>query len=211
MSNPTYGIVCAMREEVEKIVQALDLKESVTDLIPLTLNYKMYTGPNIVLIESKIGKVASTMATLLLIERHDPEYIINIGLAGSLNPMYKAGEAYCITNVIQHDTYMPIEEYKKDMYQTLDCYLKIPNHPMSILTARLATGDQFVDTSKTAIDADLVDMEGFAVAYTAKAFNKKCVLIKGVSDNASDTAEEDMFANLNKAMDATIKVLKAII
>jgi len=206
MSNYKYGIVCAMHEEVEKIVDALSLSK-----LDSQLCVAVYARNDIVLVESKIGKVASTLATSTLINEFDPEFIINIGLAGSLSSMYKAGEAFCITDVIQYDAYMPIEEYKDDMYQTINCYLKIPNVPTSIKTASLATGDQFVDANGTAIDADLVDMEGFAVAYTAKAHHKKVILIKGVSDDASNTAKHDMFATLKKAMDSSIALLKTII
>jgi len=47
MSNPTYGIVCAMREEVEKINEALSLKKVYT-----LYGFNVYTGSNVMLIES---------------------------------------------------------------------------------------------------------------------------------------------------------------
>jgi nucleoside phosphorylase len=208
-SDIRYGIVCAMREEVEKIIEAFNLKRTHTNF-----GFAIYTNDNtndnIILIESKIGKVASTLATSTLISGYHPDIIINIGIAGSINSMYAGGSAYIISSVIQHDTYMPFEEYQDDMYQRINCFMPIPNEPISISTATLATGDQFIENANN-VNADLVDMEGFAVCYTAKAHDIKSILIKGVSDSADDVAQDVMFANLNKAMDSTINILKNII
>lgn len=195
------GIVCAMREEVQKIVAALDLAPS--DPI---LGYNTFDSADIVLIESSIGKVASAIATAALIEECQVERIINIGLAGALSSI-EAGQAFFIRSVTQHDAYIPFEAYQQDLYQRLDC-----SHPANEATATLTTGDQFI-TDTSAIDdrADMVDMEGFAVAYTAKRYQVPTTLIKGISDDANSHSEQELFDNLNLAMDKTIELLKKVV
>lgn len=203
MINYKFGIVCAMHEEADKIIQALGLSVMHGTLFPV------HSNQDVILIESQIGKVASTLATTHLINAYNPETIINIGIAGSTSAMYKFPNTYIISSVVQCDAYMPMGKYQDDMYQAIDCTLPTSNTSV-IHTATLATGDKFVEDT-TGISADLVDMEGFAVAYVAKKYNKPVLLIKAVSDNASDTAQEMIVANLDRAMDSSIDTLKEII
>ncbi len=195
------GIVCAMHEEVQKIVAALGLTPDNS-----VLGYNTFTNQNVILIESSIGKVASAIATAALIEEHQVGRIINIGLAGALSPI-EAGQAFFISSVTQHDAYIPFEAYQQDMYQRLDC-----SYPENEATATLTTGDQFItDTLAIEDQADMVDMEGFAVAYTAKRYQVPTTLIKGISDDANSHSEKELFDNLNLAMDRTIELLKKVV
>jgi 5'-methylthioadenosine/S-adenosylhomocysteine nucleosidase len=201
-----YGIVCAMAEEVVKIVNAYDLQQS-----NQRCEYNTYVGDNIVLIESSIGKIASSLATAILINDFNVDTIINIGIAGALKDT-KTDTAYFIESVAQHDVIMPFAQYQVDMFQTIDCVI-----PPKLLTIndshkKLATGDQFItDTSSIPDEYDLVDMEGFAVAYVAQRYSIPIIMIKGVSDDANSQSEDSMFDNLNKAMDQTIALLLRII
>ncbi|SFV77575.1 hypothetical protein MNB_SUP05-10-542 [hydrothermal vent metagenome] len=76
----------------------------------------------------------------------------------------------------------------------------------------LTTGDQFInDGSNIANNADIVDMEGFAVAYVADKYNIPITMIKGISDDANSSSEKELFENLNMAMDQTITLLKEVV
>jgi nucleoside phosphorylase len=196
------GIVCAMSEEVDKIVTAFNLQKINTDL-----GYKIYQNQQITLIESSIGKVASTLAASVLVNHESIDRLINIGLAGALKNT-PVGSAYFVSSVTQHDAFIPFEEYQPDMYQDINCV--VPAHVKN--TATLATGDQFIDNiEQIDSDADLVDMEGFAVAYVAKKHHLPIMIIKGVSDDANSSSEAQLFKNLTIAMDQTIALLKQVI
>jgi nucleoside phosphorylase len=196
------GIICAMSEEVDKIVTAFNLKK-----IDNNLGYKVYQNQQITLIESSIGKVASTLAASVLVNSENIDQLINIGLAGALKNT-PVGTAYFVSSVTQHDAFIPFEEYQQDMYQRINCL--VPAHAKN--TATLATGDQFIDNiEQVDSNADIVDMEGFAVAYVAKKHNLPITIIKGVSDDANSSSEAELFKNLNIAMDQTITLLRKVI
>jgi len=198
----SIGIVCAMSEEVQKIVNAFNLAKTQP-----TLNYPTYQNNDIVLIESSIGKVASSVAASTLIEKYQIERLINIGLAGALNPI-PAGSAYFVSSVSQHDTFIPFENYQQDMYKSIQC--TVPKNAEN--TATLTTGDQFItDSNSIEKNVDMVDMEGFAVAYVAEKHNIPITMIKGISDDTNDSSEKELFENLNMAMDQTISLLKTVI
>ncbi len=198
----SIGIICAMSEEVQKIVNAFNLKE-----IRSTLNYPTYQNNHIILIESSIGKVASSLAASTLIEKHQVDHLINIGLAGALKSI-PTRSAYFVSSVTQHDAFIPFENYQQDMYKSIKCV--VPDNTDN--TAVLTTGDQFItDNGSVANNADMVDMEGFAVAYVAERHNIPITMIKGISDDTNDNSEKELFENLNTAMDQTISLLKTVI
>lgn len=198
----SIGIVCAMDEEVQKIVSAFELQPLETHL-----GYKVYQNNHITLIESSIGKVASSLAATTLIDKFNITQLINIGLAGALKSI-PAGGAYFVSSVTQHDAFIPFDEYQQDMYQSIEC--QIPDHAKNTLV--LTTGDQFITNSNDINNsADIVDMEGFAVAYVANRYNLPITMIKGVSDDANNSSESELFENLNLAMDQTITLLKQVI
>jgi nucleoside phosphorylase len=196
------GIVCAMREEVDKIIAAYKLTQ-----IDNHLGYKVYQNNHITLIESNIGKVASTLAATTLINKFNIDRLINIGLAGAINSI-PTGNAYFISLVTQHDAFIPFDDYQQDMYQRIDCY--VPKHADKAMI--LTTGDQFItDAISINNGADMVDMEGFAIAYVANRYDIPITLIKGISDDANHNSKTELFQNLEMSMDQTIALLKTIL
>ena len=94
------------------------------------------------------------------------------------------------------------------MYRRIDCY--VPKHADEAMI--LTTGDQFI-TNAVSINngADMVDMEGFAIAYVANRYDIPITLIKGISDDANHNSKAELFQNLEMSMDQTIALLKTIL
>ncbi len=133
-----------------------------------------------------IGKVTSAVAVTAALGRY-PEglrpLVVNIGTAGALRGAH--GRLFLPSTVINHDISSEV--------------LRSLGHPVSdTLTFEdgdgtvLATGDSFVSDAgirdALAARADLVDMEGFAVASAAAHLGARCRLVKHVSDHADETA-----------------------
>ncbi|MEU0038747.1 nucleosidase [Streptomyces sp. NPDC006333] len=137
------------------------------------------------LLVTGIGKVNAAAALALTLCRGErPREIVNLGTAGAL----KEGLAgvHEISRVVQHD---------------LDTALlhrisgRVHGAPLTVGAGRgptLATGDTFVTDSavrdRLALEADLVDMEGYAVATVAQHLGIPVRLVKFVSDSADDDA-----------------------
>lgn len=135
-----------------------------------------------------IGTTRATTELTMLLTRAQaaaglPGRIVNIGTAGSL-----AGSTgiFEISHVHRHDS-------SELCPQAID----LPA-ATTLPAARLTTGDSFIGDAATrdrlAADADLVDMEGHALAFVAQRFGVPITLIKQVSDHAdnpSSVAWED--------------------
>ncbi|NYJ01345.1 nucleoside phosphorylase [Nocardioides thalensis] len=110
--------------------------------------------------------------------------VINIGTAGSLHDHHDGLFEPGI--VINHDIdAAAIRALGYDPRERLEC----GSGSASVV---LATGDVFVSEpdvrTRLAVDADLVDMEGYAVVYAAQQFGVPVRLVKHVSDNADESA-----------------------
>lgn len=134
-----------------------------------------------------IGTLNATIALAEVLARGPrPAAVINIGTAGSLVDGY-AG-VYEITEVIKHDfDTSAIEQITGRPFPNA---LALQQSGGPLPTARLATGDSFINDSlrreKLARIAELVDMEGYAVAKTCQHFEIPVRLLKQVSDNANE-------------------------
>ncbi|MEH1029230.1 nucleosidase [Micromonospora profundi] len=143
-----------------------------------------YLPPDLPVLLTGIGKVnaASAVATVLAVGPR-PSLLLNLGTAGALRPGL-AG-IHEIATVLQHDL---------DTTLLLALTGETYGAPLALATegAVLATGDTFVADDaardRLAQRADLVDMEGYAVAWAAAQAGVPCRLVKQVSDEAGEGA-----------------------
>jgi adenosylhomocysteine nucleosidase len=138
-----------------------------------------------------VGKVAAatTLAHHLAGHRDEVEVVVNLGTAGALRDQ-PIGQVAEVARVHQHDfDHAGVERFVG---------APLPGGPIAFDVAapgavRLATGDRLVvdpaERARLAVDADLVDMEGYAVAATCRRFGVPVRLVKAVSDGADAGAE----------------------
>ncbi|RKE21602.1 nucleosidase [Streptomyces sp. TLI_171] len=131
-----------------------------------------------------MGKLNAAAALATVLGRGErPSGIVNLGTAGALKP--GLGGTHEIARVLQHDLDTPLLEQLtgRPMDGPIDL---APAGPV------LATGDRFVsadaDRDLLARSADLVDMEGYAIATVARRAELPVRLVKHVSDAAGDGA-----------------------
>lgn len=133
-----------------------------------------------------IGKVTAAVAVTAALGRY-PEgrrpLVVNIGTAGALRSTHSG--LYFPSTVINHDI---SSEVLRSLGHPVGDTLTFEDGDGTIL----ATGDSFVSDAEVrdalAVRADLVDMEGFAVASAAVHMGARCRLVKHVSDQADETA-----------------------
>lgn len=132
-----------------------------------------------------IGKVNAAAALATVLARGEqPSEVINLGTAGALRPGWEG--THHVTQVIQHDFDSPA---------LLALTGRTYGPPLVVGKGEgpiLATGDLFVSDpaarERLAEHADLVDMEGYAVATVAHRAGLPVRLVKHVSDEAGDGA-----------------------
>ncbi|MBP2212274.1 putative 5'-methylthioadenosine/S-adenosylhomocysteine nucleosidase [Rhodococcus ruber] len=133
-----------------------------------------------------IGKVHAAVAVTEALARHrlgTPPTVVNIGTAGALHVHH--GGLYLPSAVINHDI---SSEVLRSLGYPVEDVVELDDGDGTVL----ATGDSFVSDAQVrdalAARADLVDMEGFAIALAASRMGAPCRLVKHVSDHADETA-----------------------
>ena len=130
-----------------------------------------------------IGKVRAAMALTRRLERGDYGAVVNIGTAGALHDRHSG--IFRPSTVIEHDI-SAAELAAIGVH--LDDRWEVPGGDGTVL----ATGDTFVTDpvhrGRLAERADLVDMEGAAVAQVCRHYGVPLTLVKTVSDKADESA-----------------------
>jgi nucleoside phosphorylase len=159
------------------------------------------------------------------LENYEADKIINIWIAWSLEwKNANIWDVFIVNKIFQHDMYLPFEwshlDYAKavievDNWLELDAKYDFWLHN----NAFCLTWDKFIDEAKKVEelkqmhDAQVVEMEAFAVASTAREYwlKDKCIFIKAISDWADSEAKDAHMDNLDFAMQNSLKVLSEII
>ncbi|MFC9787851.1 nucleosidase [Rhodococcus sp. NPDC127528] len=149
-----------------------------------------------------IGKVDAAVAVAEALGRY-PESgrprVVNIGTAGALHDHHSG--LFVPSAVLNHD--ISAEVLGSLGYPVRD-RISIDGGDGSVL----ATGDMFVTDPAVRADlaarADLVDMEGFAIAAACERMGAPCRIVKHVSDRADDSA-----LDWPTVVDASARVLGA--
>ena len=116
-----------------------------------------------------------------------PDLIVSLGSAGSRTLDH--ARVYRITQVSYRDMDAAVLGFPKGETPLLpgSAVLPLADGPASLPPARLATGASVVSGSAyDAVDADMVDMETFAVVRAAARFDVPVIGLRGVSDGRTD-------------------------
>ncbi|MDO4433373.1 MAG: 5'-methylthioadenosine/adenosylhomocysteine nucleosidase [Alysiella sp.] len=205
----TIGIIGAMEAEIallESQLNDLQTHSFVND------NFIIYTGKiaskNIVLSLSGIGKVNATIATTLLSEHFHPDIIINTGSAGAMSADLHIGDVVIGTETAHHDVDVTAFGYtfgqvpkQTARYASNSQLIHTATHAAQsfknahVQQGLIVSGDQFIHqiNDKARIlkyfpDVLAVEMEAAAIAQTCTQQKLPFVIIRAISDGASDDA-----------------------
>lgn len=101
-NKPPIGIIGAMKEEVAGLLQIMQVAEEV-QLGKRTFYCGTLLNREIVLVISRIGKVAAASTVSALIHQFGVSEIIFTGVAGSLQKEVKVGDVVLAKRLLQHD------------------------------------------------------------------------------------------------------------
>ena len=180
------GIVAATQGEVDELIALLGASKLCDEPF---VTYGFKRG---VIVLSRMGPKNAARATEYLIDTRAPQTVVNLGICGALSDKMRVGEVYRITAVVEENG------------GEASCQ----SGPWGALpTAKLASVSEpvFQPDRRAALSgrADLVDMEGAAIAAVCNAHDLPCCLLKGVSDLANHTGKDDIKKNI-AAVSATV-------
>ena len=219
----TIAIITAMREEAEIIVSRFSLvkTKNLTNISVFEGEFVSKNPLKIILVLGGIGKIQASMATTFLLENYkNLDKIINIGIAGNTTiSRLTIGDVLLPTEIVQHDMYLPFDgahlDYAKKPISIAPPEIENSFDRFSVIHGGVcATADlQKIASLREQFEADVCEMEAFAIASVAREYNilNRCIFIKAVSDGADNEAKEAHMNNLEFAMNNSVDVLEAIL
>ena len=209
------GVVVAMNSELQPILNKLPHIEMT--ISGRTVYKTSINGNEGYVMRSGVGEIASSAATQFLITACGVEAVMNVGVAGSLDPELKVGDTVLVKGVVHYDfDTSALDGIPQGRYEEFDdvvvpCDLalarKMLKNADKMKQAIVASGDKFVADSALknklhdVFGAGLAEMEAAGVVLTATRNGIPSVLVKIVSDNADENAVVDFPAMFSKGAD----------
>lgn len=225
------GIIGAMEEEVQSLIDFMDVKEKKE--ISSMVFYKGRLGKKeVVVVQSGIGKVNMAVCTQILVDIYHVNQLINTGIAGGLYQDINIGDIVISSDTLQHDMDATGFGYKlgeiprmeSSIFQADEELVKLAkevceevNPDIQCFIGRVVSGDQFISSSekkKELIDVFqgyCAEMEGAAMAQVAYLNKIPFVILRAISDKADNSATEDYPAFEKKAIKHILRLVRGIL
>ena len=218
------GIIGAMSAEVEKIIEALDLREckriSGIDFYSGTL-----FGKRVAVAKCGIGKVFAAVCCEAMILHFSPRLIVNTGVGGALSAELSPLDIVFAKSLVQHDMdtsplgdpvglVSGINKIYFDADARATEVLKCAADKMGVKSCVgiIATGDRFVASFEDKVRirntflADACEMEGCAIAHTAFINSVPFAVVRAISDSADGSSSMDYTSFLASAADISARL-----
>jgi adenosylhomocysteine nucleosidase len=224
------GIIGAMEPEVKILREAMTNPQVLTKA-GFTFFTGELAGNTVTLVQSGIGKVASTIATTLLIDNFKPDCVINTGSAGGFDPSLSVGDVVISSEVRHHD--VDVTAFGYEIGQVPQMPAGFAAHPKLIAAAEqtiaqisevktlvglICTGDSFmcdpvrIDKARNDFPTMLaVEMEGAAIAQACFSLNTPFVVIRSMSDIAGKESPQSFEEYLETASINSSKMVVALL
>ncbi len=228
------GIIGAMEEEVLALKQKMNIQE-VRSIASLDFVIGFLNEKKIVVVRAGIGKVNAAVCTQILIDVFCVDTIINIGVAGAIQPQLEIADIVISKDAIEHDFDARNFGYEvgqiprmENSIFALDPHLiklaydagNVLDSKVNIYVERIVSGDQFVASEskkeylRDKFGAYCTEMEGAAIAHVCELNQVPCVIIRAISDKADSSADVNFnefvkvaASNSSKMIENMLKVL----
>ena len=202
------GIIGAMEEEVAHLVKLCEEREEIVQG-PYRFYKGKLSGKDVVLVRAGVGKCNAAACTQALIDRFQPSYIFNTGIAGAISPEVHILDLVISRDALQYDVDVTSFDYPLGKVPG-DKKLGYDAEHNSFI-GRVVTGDRFVSSHETkeylkkTFGAACCEMEGAAIAQIATKNGVPFVILRFISDEANNEAVYEEFEA--KAIEKTVNFM----
>lgn len=223
------GIIGAIEKEIFLIRDALQNLKKIK-IYGLNAYIGSINNTQLILVESGVGKTASTMSITLLMYIYKPNIIINIGSAAKLTNFLNIGDIVISTEVRYHDVDVTAFGYElgqipkyPSVFVASENLIKIfklciKNLNYNIKMGLIISGDTFINHNNILNDllkrfptAIAVDMEAASIAHVCYEFQVPFIIIRMISDTADETSHLIFKENIVLSATKSLSIIKQAI
>lgn len=210
------GIIFAMEEELNALKKYVCIEKEY-NIFDLTFYEAIVNNNKCILTLGGIGKVNSARSTQILIDNMDIDYIINIGVAGSISNLVDVLDIVIGEKLVQHDFDITAFDHEKGYIPNVGTFINSDNYLLSIANeiaiennfpvkrGTIASGDIFcTDINMTnkinkKFNALCVEMEGASIAQVCYLSHIPFLIIRSISDSLNGNNKLTYEEFLNEA------------
>jgi len=192
------GIIFALEEELAETKRIFD-----NEIVHSVYNLKIYECKSdkviCFLVESGMGKVNAARSAQVLIDKMNVDYVLNVGVAGSISKKVNKCDIVIGSKLVQHDYDAIMLGFEKGEIPGIGKYINCDKNLVEIaksikmetnvITGIISSGDIFVSEEKMGakisqeFDALCVEMEGAAIAQVCYLCNIPFLVVRAISDS----------------------------
>ena len=201
-----WGIIAALDQEIALVLEQMQIRKTV-ELYGSKFYIGTVRGRQVVAVCCSIGTINAAVCTSSIIREFGADVVVNVGIAGSLCPELHVLDVVVSDEVAFHDADLDIIEKYYPFRRSFSADSKLlslctgvldsmPGRSFAYKVGRIASGDVFVNdrTVKERITKLLqplcVEMEGAAIGQVAAMNGKPFLVIRTLSDNADESADQ---------------------
>lgn len=226
------GIIGAMNDEVQGLKDLMK-KTTVVEKAGMDFCSGDLCGKDVVVVKCGIGKVNAGICAQILVDDYNIDYLINVGVAGSLNRDIDVCDIVVSRKAIQHDfTTGDIDNYEVGeipemgtkyfdaddllVEKATRCAQRL-NLGVKVYEGIIATGDQFINDEEKKgylveeFGADCCEMEGGSIAQVAYLNDVPFVILRAISDKADGDANMTFNDFVEKAAEHSMQLVKEMV
>jgi len=188
-------LVFATQIEAESAIEHIQAKP-VDNYSNLFAGVHPESNQKIALLITGMGPKLAYTAMISLLTTQPISKVVNLGVAGSLQPNLQISDL-CTINCAR------MEETSDKIFQDFNeiKLTPLPHLPQHRLVSVHTPLFENKRRAKLATNADLVDMEGAAIAWSCQQHNVPCQMLKGITDFAGVDDKKTLYKNLSKVSD----------
>ena len=221
------GIICPCKEEYQSCKKILKLHDE-TELAGRTISSRREKDVEVIAIQAGAGKIHCASATQLIIDKFQPDFIFDVGAAGSLSDKLSINDIICAEHSFEYDvctseelTKMP-DDFKtstvcnkvssQEVLKEFSNWVEINMGPV-IKIGNIASGEKDVNSKELRrklhekLNAIACNWETSSVLKTAQLNGIKSFSFRVITDNADEDMNDDYDANNIKALEIMFPVL----
>lgn len=223
------GIIGAMSIEVEELKAIMD-NVSIDTISGIDFYNGKINNTEVVVAVAGVGKVNAAVTAQTMILKYDVDALVNIGVAGGLEPSLKIGDIVIADRVVEHDMdttplgdapgfitgldkiYMHCDKKLIDAFHGATDELGIHT-----IIGTIASGDQFISTQeqrKKIVDifnGAAAEMEGASIGHVCTMNNIPFCVLRAISDGANDDSHMDFPTFCKMAVKNSIEIIKLVL
>lgn len=216
------GIIVAEEKELLAVLDVMTNKEEIN--IYEKIFYRgLIENKEVIVVKSNVGKVNSSRVCQMLIDKFNPNLVINVGTAGSVDNRLDIGDIVVANKLVQYDFDVTPFGRKLGEIENIGEYIEVNEdllelfNDMDVIKGCIATGDKFIpnkkekDNIRNIFNALCIEMEGASIAQVCLLDKVPFLVIRSITDKLDGSAKIDFETFLELSSKKVAKTLKKLL